>query len=112
MPSSEIAEAQHDPVAGWRRPVERSVGVHLAGQVDDIRFLDDVCGGNVGRGEAVEIRHRIEGGLLFEAVDPRTGMQHQFGNLRSLSAASASTCRETRDRSRNCQTDLGAEEGS
>ena len=37
-------------------------------------------GVEVGRGQAIEIPHRVEGGLLFKAIDARAGVQDQFGD--------------------------------
>ena len=63
-----------------RRPVERAVGTHLAGEVDNVALADRVVGSEVGGGQAVEIPHRVEGGLFFKAIHARAGMQNQLGD--------------------------------
>jgi len=48
-----IANAQNDPVAGGRGPVEGAVRMHFAGEVDDVALADGKAAIGIGRGELV-----------------------------------------------------------
>ena len=63
-----VAEPEDDPLAGRRRPVQRTVRPHPRGQIDDVRLADRVGRRDVGRRKVVQTVQRSKGGFLLEPV--------------------------------------------
>ena len=75
-----VAEAEDDPAARGRRPVEPAVGPHLRGQVDDVGLADRVARRDGRRRTLVETGGRVERGLLLEPVDGSDGVQDELSH--------------------------------
>ncbi len=72
-----IAHAQYHPTAGWRCPIERSVGVHPVGQIQDTSGRDK--GISVRRRtQGVIIIHQSESGLALELIHAARLVQREL----------------------------------
>ena len=76
-----IAHAEHDPLAGRRRPVERAVGLHLRCEVENVALPQRVGRRDLRRRQIREPGERRERRLLFESRHARAGVQHELRDL-------------------------------